>query len=486
MPSLYKRIYAGVLWVAFGAGAQVVLQFSLLVVLSRLLSPSEFGLVTAAMTVVVFSTIFSQLGVGPALVQREALTDRHVSAAWTLSLALGGVLCSATYFLADVIEGLYRIDGLAELLRILAFVFPLTAAGVVAESLLQRNMKFKALTTAKVASYAFGYAAVSLILAFLGFGAKSLVYGSLSQALLYTVVVFVSAVHPVRLSADLRSVGELTRFGFGLTLAKIGNYVATQGDYVIVGRMLGAASLGAYSRAYQLLMLPANLIGTVLDKVLFPALSSIKSDKASLQDVYEKGVSLVALLTISLSVFSAVFAGEIVGLVLGAQWGEVVLPFQILISVLFFRAAYKVNESLVRAAGAVYRLAATQWVYALLVVLLSLLGAYWGLHGVAVGVSIAVTVNYFMTALVLRLVIGFSWKRNIALFLPGLCSGLVVLVAALFAKIYLTIALSNIESLLVGLLVVGGVLAISIWISPRIFIGETGQWVLSKMRSRRA
>ncbi|ACK53877.1 lipopolysaccharide biosynthesis protein [Thauera aminoaromatica] len=482
MTSLFKKVSNGVLWVAFGTGAQVFLQFLLLVALSRLLTPSEFGQVTAALTVVSLSTIFSQMGVGQALVQSESVTVEHKRVAWTLSMLSGAFICSGIFYISDEIQSFYAIDGLGDLVRILAFVFPIVGFGVVSESSLQRSLRFKELMGARVTSYLFGYGLVSLVLAYAGLGASALAYGFLAQAFLFSSLVYIASSHSLRPSLRLGVLKGLVRFGSGLTLAKVGNYLATQGDYVIVGKLLGVTSLGVYSRAYQLLMLPTNLIGTVLEKVLFPTLSLIQEDKKQLQSVYEKGFALVALLTFPLMAFSIVFGDEIVKTILGSQWHDVVAPFQILIAVLFFRTAYKLNESLIKAAGRVFQLATIQWVYASAVVSFSIAGASWGLNGVSVGVGLSVLVNYFLTAHLLGRVIPVSWGQNMKLLVPGLATGGVVLCTSLLVKI---IAHGDLVPLL--MLVVGaGLSVISLgclsYVFPNMFLGAEGVWLVKKLK----
>jgi O-antigen/teichoic acid export membrane protein len=166
----------------------------------------------------------------------------------------------------------------------------------------------------------------------------------------------------------------------------------------VVTSVLGPTSLAVYTRAYQLLVQPANLIGSVADRVLFPSMSRLQDDPARLARAYLRASSLVALLTMPAGVLLFVLAPEVVGLLLGAGWSAVVLPLQVFAVVLVPRTAYKISGSLTRATGAVLGGAWRQWLYAGEVALGCLVGSRWGIPGVAIGASVAI-VAHFMTML---------------------------------------------------------------------------------------
>jgi PST family polysaccharide transporter len=154
-----------------------------------------------------------------------------------------------------------------------------------------------------------------------------------------------------------------------------------------------------YSRSYQLLVQPANLIGTVADKVLFPSFARMQDDGARLARAYVLANSLVAIITVPISLLLFVLAPEVVDVLLGERWSAVTLPLQIFAAVLLPRTAYKISGSLMRATGDVFRGAWRQWLYALEVVVGCWVGSHWGVVGVATGASVAI-VLHFLTMLV--------------------------------------------------------------------------------------
>lgn len=475
--SLSDRSVSGFIWAFSGAGVQAVLKMLVLAVLARLLTPHDFGVVGAATVVISFLNATTQMGVGPAIVQRADLEDVHIRTGQTLSLTMGFVTGALFYFSAPYIESLYRIDGLAGVVHTLAFVFPLKGMAVVAEGLLQRNMRFRAMALVSTASYTLGYAPVAIGLALLGYGPQALAFGVLAQAFLTRVSYRLLIRQSFSLAINKIAMRQLLSYGGGHTLVKLGNFTALNADYFIVGRWLGAEALGIYTRAYQLIMQPTNLFGTVVDSVLFPTMSKVQDDKLRLARVYERLTAVVALVTLPLSIVMIVLAEDIILTVLGEQWSSVVLPFQILIAMLVFRTAYKLSDTLSRSLGTVYRSAWRQWVYASAVLAGAAIGQMWGVSGVAVGVGAAILLNFLLMYQMCHSLIDLSSVTMLRTLLRYSLIGIVWGGIALVGKLALLEigAPRPIILLVVGVLL--GVVALGAFrFAPSLF-GEEGRWL---------
>lgn len=400
------------MWSFLGTGGQAAVNALVVVLLARLLTPEDFGLVGAAQVVVSLTQMFMHFGVGPAIVQHENLTRDHIRVGFTLSAVFGILFALLVYYAAPGLAELYRMPDLVPIIQVLAIAFPISGAASIGRSLLQRNLRFRALAMVELTSFVVGYGTVATALALLDFGPWALVYGQIGQTLVATVLVLVASRESVGLAFKLNEAKHLLNFGAGLTLARIFNYLATQADNFIVGRYLGAEMLGLYSRAYQLLMLPTNLIGTVLDRVLFPVMASVKKDSARLRQAFDTSIGVVVLLTLPLSVGLFVAGPQVILTVLGDQWQAAIGPFRVLILFLVWRTAYKISDSLARAVGAVYRRIWRQLAYFLAVVVGALVGQHFGgLTGVAWGVGLAVMVNFILTLQLSISLLGASWAQ---------------------------------------------------------------------------
>src|ERR1700730_13478516 len=140
--SLTQRTLTGMLWAGSEAFSRIVLQLGVSIILARLLTPTDFGVLGAALILVGFSQCLAQLGVAPALVQRESLEIRHLKTGWSLSI-LSSLLCAVIIFLiAPLLSQFLGMPALTRTLRVLSVMFPIAGLGVVSESLLQRELKF--------------------------------------------------------------------------------------------------------------------------------------------------------------------------------------------------------------------------------------------------------------------------------------------------------------------------------------------------------
>ncbi|GAA0731488.1 lipopolysaccharide biosynthesis protein [Sphingomonas japonica] len=425
--TLTKRTMHGFVWQFLGTGSEAAARMIVLIVLVWLLTPAEFGLATAAQIIIGFTRVVSQVGMGPALVQRERIGDDHIKSVFAVSLYIGLVAVAILYLLAPLLADAFDQARLTGMIRVLAIYLPIANLAIVSESLILRDLQFKRLATAEFASFALGYGAVGVGLAWAGFGAWSLIVALLAQSIMRTVLLWLQRPPLITLRVRRRPFSELFHFGAGQSLAHIASYAALTIDNVVVGVSMGSVALGLYGRAYQFLTVPSTLFGRVADRVLFPAMSSIQNDVARLQFAYERALGLVAMITMPLSGLLILLAPEIVSVLLGTRWQGMVLPFQLLAVALCFRTGYKICDSLTRARGSVYRRAWRQWVYALAVFVGASLGGHWGLPGIAAGVSVAITLNFLMMAHLGIKVISGSWTRLFSIHLRHLVATIIAL-----------------------------------------------------------
>ena len=397
--SLTAMTVKGFVWAFTGTIAQALLQVVSMVVLSRLLDKTEFGAAQAAGLVIGLSQVVSQLGVGPALVQRKTLNDREISAAFYSSLLLSGVLALLLVAVAPWVNPLLSLPRDSTLLPLLTVALVCAGAAAAPMGLLQRQLRFREMAMVDVLAFGPATIGVSVLLALLDFGAASLVWGQIAGGLTTAIGYHLLArmsLRPESPVAMWRSVRPLLGFGAWYSISQLGNWSALNADNFVTVNVLGTGSFGVYSRAYNLLAQPANVIGTAVDKALFPAMAKAKDDGERLRRAYVRSASLVALLTVPLSVVIWVLAPEIVGIMLGQRWLEVVVPLQIFALVLLPRASYKISGSLTRATGAVSGGAWRQWLYAAEVFVGCAIGTRWGINGVAVGASVAIVLHFLI------------------------------------------------------------------------------------------
>jgi O-antigen/teichoic acid export membrane protein len=477
-----ERTVAGWFFMSFGTGVQGALTLVVMLVLARLLSPQDFGVVSASLLVIQISAIVTQAGIGPALVQQPSLRREHIYTAFTLSLASAVVLLMVILAFASGIARALGTEALAPVLRSLAWLLPLQALAMVPEFLLRRELQFRVLASIRVISFGAGYGAVGVTVAVLGGGVWALVAANTAQHLVHTAMLLARRPHAKRLSVDGQALRDLLTFGAGFSLARIGNYLAVYGDKFVAMRWLGPAALGLYERAYQIMAMPAVGIGQVLDDVLFPAMAQIQHERARMAAAYRRCLSGIALLTLPVSATALILAPELVTVALGPKWHDAVLPLQVLAFGTVFRTSYKISDSLARAVGAVYRRAWRQWIYATLVVVGGAIGARWGITGLAAGVLLALATNFVLMAHLSIQLVGMTWGQFAAAHVAGIRAGLIVgLVAWSAASAARGLSAPAVLVLLAAAgaiaLVLGGLwLAAGPWL-----LGPDGRWLADRM-----
>jgi O-antigen/teichoic acid export membrane protein len=474
---LTNRALGGMLWTFTGTGVQALVQLLSIMALGRLLTPAEFGYMGAAAVIIGCSQIVSQIGVGPAIIQRRELEPVHVRVAVTLSFTLGLLLGALVYLGAPLIAGFYRIPELEPVLRAVAFLFPMDGLNTVAKSLLTRNLRFRLFVALDVGSFIVGYAGVAVVLAWLGYGVWALVIARLAQEAMRTVAMYFATRHSLRPSVNLQAGRDLLGFGFGHSMAQIGSLVAQEGDNIVVGRWLGAAALGIYGRAYTLMVMPANLFGRIVNRVLFPVMAMVQGERDRLANAYERSLAIVALVSLPMSAFLWVVAPEFIPVLLGPKWGAVVLPFRLFSLSLLFRMSSKISDACTKAAGAVYSRALLQWGFAALVILGAFIGQHWGVGGVAVAVSLAMAANWLTMAELGRRVTGLTWARFAQAQMPGvLLAALIGGVALVAAKAGRASDIGPLRTLIAAGLAAGVATFIVLRLEARLFLGQHGTW----------
>lgn len=421
-PSLGVRTLSGFGWSSLTVVIKALLTCLVLAILSRLLTPNDFGLVGIAWILIELATKFGQTGIGHALIQRHELTDRHLEMGFMLSTVLGGAVAGWIWLFAPRFGQLFDEPTVSSLLRVLSVTFVIGGVGVVPEHLLRRNLQFKQLMVADLLSYSVGYGLTATVLAFQGFGAWALVWGEIVRALIRTVTTSLYFPPRLRLRPAVREATDLISHGAGYSLTQVFDFVVRTGGHFVVGRWLGATALGYYTRADRLASLPFQYLGGNLFEVVFPAMAQRQQRVHLVRAVYLHGVEMLALAVLPVSALVLLCAPEIVAVVLGEQWDETVPVLRIFAIGIPFQTIGILNVATIRASGAVAKETWRQAAHAFFVLFGAWLGSPWGLTGVAVAlVGTQVVACLLMTQAALS-ILGLSPHRLLRCCLPALWS----------------------------------------------------------------
>lgn len=299
------------------------------VILARLLTPQDYGLIGMVAVIIGFVSIFKDLGLSAATIQRAEINSFQISTLFWINVALSIGVMVVSFAISPLVALFYHEPRLRLITAVYGFGFLLGGLTVQHEALLRRQMRFGALALAEILALC-ASVATAIGLAWYGVGYWALVASQLSLGLVYLACMWKLCVWrpgwPSR-NAGVRSMlafgGNLTGFGFI-------NYFSRNLDNLLIGKFWGSQQLGLYAKAYQLLLLPIEQINAPISAVALPALSRLTDSPERYRLAYIRVLEKVAILTMPGIAFMIATSDWIVRLVLGPQWTEASWIFALL------------------------------------------------------------------------------------------------------------------------------------------------------------
>lgn len=450
--SLSQQTVSGLSWQMLSSVVKFISRFGIGIVLARLLPPEDFGIVGLAYIATGFASTLADLGLGPALIQRKEISERHVRVSQTISLAMAGVMAVVLYANAGPISDFFNDARVEPVLQVLAFTFLFSGFSITAGALLVRRLAFNVTVKIELLASIVGYGGVAVGLAVAGYGYWSLVWGTIAQTVLSATLTYLAERHSLRPLIARAELRDLFAFSTGMSLSSTVNYFARQGDYFVVGRMMSATSLGLYSRAFTLMEMPHSFLGSALSRVLFPAAARVQDDPERFRRAFLTSFSLSVAISLPITLAVAILAPEIILVLYGEKWAAAIPLLQILALFGMFRMSFNTAGAFVRARGQAFRILIAQTLYGLLVVG----GSWWGaavggLEGVAWAVGGALFGCWLLIVGLARSAVELSLLEFVKAFfsacMPGFVTGTALLGSVVFLR---TLSAPAIVVLLVG------------------------------------
>lgn len=307
--------------VLIAQGCKFILQMGSTIILARLLTPQDYGLIGMVSAVTGFVSMFKDMGLSMATIQKAEVNHRQISTLFWVNVGLSIATMLVSAAIAPVIAWFYGEPRLTLITLVSAIGFIFGGLTVQHQALLNRQMRFTALAIIDIISMLIGIT-TAIVLAWYGAGYWALVMMQLAIAISTTIGVWLICRWRPSLPSLHSGIGEMLAFGGNLTGYSIINYFSRNLDNVLIGRYWGAGELGLYSKAYQLLLLPINQINAPIASVAIPALSRLVDSPAQYRKAYLRIVEKVALLTMPIMIFMIATSDWLVLLLLGSQWND--------------------------------------------------------------------------------------------------------------------------------------------------------------------
>lgn len=373
-----------------GQLSRSLIRLASIVVLARLLEPSDFGLVAMVTVLTGVFDIFTTGGLSAATVQRAEITDEQISTLFWLNMLIGVLLALLCLLAAPVLSTFYNEPRTSHVLAAVAPAFILTGAGVQHMAILQRQMRLGMLSAIEVCGEA-ASAITGIAMALAGYGYWSLVGAALVLPLVITAGAWISTGWVPGAARRNSGISSMLRFGGTLTVNNLIVYAAYNFEKLLLGRYFGSEALGLYGRVYELINLPTRIINSAFGSVTFAALSRVQGEPARFRSYFLKGYSLVVSITLPTTIFCAVLADDIILLVLGPKWMEGALIFQLLAPTILVFGIINPFAWLLQSSGLQRRSLNLALVIAPLAIASYIIGIPYGPSGVALAYSSAMT-----------------------------------------------------------------------------------------------
>ena len=311
-----------------------VLQLGSTAVLARLLTPADYGLIAKVTVFVGFISLFKDLGLSAATIQKAEVTQNQVSNLFWVNVAISGAIMLLAAALAPVVAWLYGEPRLTWITIVLASGFIFGGLTVQHQALLRRQMRFTSLATIEIVSMLVGIA-IAIVWAIYKQDYWALVLMQLASTITIMVGVWFACGWRPSLPKRYSGAGSLLAFGSHMTGFNILNYFSRNLDNVLIGlnerdKKPEDAELGFYAKAYQLLLMPLDQINGPVGKVALPTLSRLQGEPERYRAYYSKAIRLLVTLGMPLVAFMFVAADKLILTMLGPQWTEAILIFRLL------------------------------------------------------------------------------------------------------------------------------------------------------------
>jgi len=432
--SLTHSIRSGLLW-NFGSQIMIrILSLGVGILMARILTPNDFGIVAVAMVVWEMIALLGQLGLGAKLIQQQKNVAEYANATFWLNLLMNTTIALLALAVSPFAAEFYGNPTITPIIQVLAAGFILSAFGNTHSTLLQKKMAFRTLSTLDV-----GLTLLKILIAvcmlFAGFGFWSLILPELFKRPFRIIALWKLESWRPRFHLGLeywRDIFAFGKFVFGTTIVR---YLNINGDYLIIGKVLGAPSLGLYKFGYGLANWPVENIVWIFGRVMFPAFSHLQNNIKEMQRLYLRVVETLSIVSFPLLIGLLSVADLLIPAVYGEKWRPAVLPLKIIIVFTTVRTISTLGGQILMALGQPgkeFKMNAFQVIPLLTAVYI---GSRFGIVGVAVGMSVVLTGFAVWFLVITNKAIDLPIKHLIKAVIPALLSsGVMYMAVFLFLR----------------------------------------------------
>ena len=348
--SIKSELTKGVFWIAIARYSGIFISLGITAILARNVSPAAFGTMTVATVIMAFLDIFTDLGIGSAIIQFRNLTKHQINSLFMIGCAIGLIIASALFWGAIPLARFYNDNGLINVCRWLSLCSLFNALNIVPNALMMKAKKFKAVAI-RTLSIQILCGSLAVWAALSGWGIYSLIISPVLSSIGVFSFNFCNYPQKFIIKLDTVVIKEIWGYSSYQFLFQIINYFSRNLDKLIIGKYFSMSQLGYYDKSYRLMMLPLQNITFVINPVLHPVLSNFQNDKKDLGNKNIRLLATLAQISFPLGAILYFCARDIILIIFGPDWMPSIPVFEILSFSIPLQILLSTSGSLFQAAG---------------------------------------------------------------------------------------------------------------------------------------
>jgi teichuronic acid exporter len=417
--TLKQKTFSGFIWSIIDNIASLGIAFIVGIILARMLSPKEFGLIGMLSIFIAVSQSFLDNGFRQALLRKQNCTDIDYSTVFYFNIVVSLFFYILLYISAQLISGFYHEPVLKDLIRVLGLVLIINALAIIQSTILTKHINFK--LQAKISVIASSISGIiSIYMAYVGQGVWSLVALSVFRTGINSLLLWFWCKWKPVWCFSVSSFVELFSFGSKLLISGLIDTIYRNIYYIIIGKYFNVAELGYYTRADQFQSLPSSNLQVVIGRVSYPVLSAMQDDIPRLCEAYKKLIKGTMFITFILMLGLAAIAKPMILTLIGAKWLPCVIYLQMLCFVGMFYPLHALNLDMLQVQGRSDLFLRLEIIKKVLSIPLIIIGVFYGVKTMIFGMIINTLIAYYLNSYWSGRFIGYTFLSQIKDILPSL------------------------------------------------------------------
>ena len=423
--SLKQKTITGLFWSFTDGFANLGVQFIVGIVLARLLTPREFGLIGMLTIFIAISQTFIDSGFSNALIRKKECSQKDYSTIFFFNILIGLICYIVLYIFAGNISYFFGEPVLKDLLRVLGLSLIFNSFGIIHRTILTKDINFKIQTKISVISSVVS-GLIAITMAIQGFGVWSLVALTILRFGISSLFLWLFLKWKPTLEFSKKSFNELFGFGSKLLLSGLIDTIYRNIYYFIIGKFFTAIELGYYTKSDQFQALPSQNLNAIIGKVSYPILSGIQDDIPRLKRNYRQLIKSIMYITFILMLGMAAIAKSMIITLIGEKWFPSIIYLQLLCLVGMFFPLHAINLDMLKVQGRSDLFLKLEVIKKILAIPIIVIGVFFNIKIMIIGMLINTLIAYYLNSYWSGKMIDYSFRNQVADILPSFILAVII------------------------------------------------------------